>query len=67
MEIDKIPSDIATKIKACYDLLPDDETDSGAAEGSDAMIMEFRKTRLQIAADCVFAGLGINRRTGERT
>lgn len=58
------PKDIASKIKECYDLLPDQETYS---EESDAMIMEFRKTKLQIASECVFAGLGIDRKTGVRT
>ena len=61
------PQEIACQIKACYDLLPKDETYSGTDENSDAMIMEFRKTKLQIASECVFAGMGINRITGGRT
>ena len=61
------PQEIACQIKTCYDLLPKDETYSGADGNSDAMIMEFRRTKLKIASECVFAGLGINRSTGERT
>ena len=64
---DESPKWIAKQIDECYNMLPDDETDSGAAEESDAMIMSFRQTKLEVAADCVFAGLGINRSTGERT
>jgi len=61
------PKEIAFQIKECYDLLPKDETDTGADGITAAMIMEFRRTKLKIASECVFASLGINRNTGERT
>ena len=61
------PKEIARLIKECYEELPADETHSGASEMSDAAIMNNRSTRLKIARECVLAGLGIDRKTGERT
>ena len=61
------PQDIAKKIKECYEMLPDDEVRLGVSEGSDVQVMEFRRMKMHIAADCVFGGLGINRATGQRS
>ena len=51
------PEDIAKKIRTCYEILPNEETNKGAAEKSDAAIMEFRRERLKVASNCVFAGM----------
>jgi len=58
--------ELSEKIKECYDKLPDVKLNTGAAEESDAAIADFRKERLKIATDCVFAEFGINRTTSER-
>jgi len=57
---------IAKLINKCYDELCDINLSSGAASDSDAAIANFRKQKLDIATDCVFAELGINRQTSQR-
>lgn len=60
------PNNIAKKITECYNSLPDNEAYTGAPESNFSDIMKYQLAKLHLAADCVFAGYGINRQTGAR-